>query len=211
MQTIRPSETLISPRSPLLRGHGCRFGGQARRAPGTSSGIRSAASAVNPENRAGTPKSRTERNPIEPGGLRRPRPELFSRFRARRLTNGLHIYIYLNVRTPPEGIGKGGVAKADLSKIFKALGNRRRRAVFQAVWKAGSGERHGAGRARGVTVGEVARRAGLPQPTVSLYLQRLVEAGLVQTARAERTVLCTVVPAALEAIASFARNPAASG
>jgi DNA-binding transcriptional ArsR family regulator len=123
------------------------------------------------------------------------------------LTSGVAIFIYLNLETPPEGIGKGGVA-VDLTKLFKALGNRRRRAVFQAVWK-GSGERHGAGRSRGVSVGEVARRTGLPQPTVSLYLQRLVEAGLVRTGRAERAVLCTVEPAALEAIARFARNPGA--
>lgn len=99
------------------------------------------------------------------------------------------------------------MATVDLTKVFKALGNRRRRAVFQAIWKAGPGERRGRRRG-GITVGEVADRLGYPQPTVSLYLQRLVEAGLVRTTRTERTVVCEVEPAALRAIADFARDPA---
>jgi DNA-binding transcriptional ArsR family regulator len=97
----------------------------------------------------------------------------------------------------------------DLTKVFKALGNRRRRAVFQVIWRAGSGERaHGKRDAQGgCTVGAIATKTGMPQPSVSLYLQRLSEAGLVTTTRTHRSVVCTVNPDALAAIAAWARDP----
>ncbi len=97
----------------------------------------------------------------------------------------------------------------DLTKVFKALGNRRRRAVFQVIWRAGSGERaHGKrGAHGGCTVGEIAAKTGMPQPSVSLYLQRLTEAGLVRTERAHRSVVCTVDPDALAALIAWARDP----
>ena len=93
----------------------------------------------------------------------------------------------------------------ELSKAFKALGNPRRRAVFECVWKTrGSGER-GARRSGGVTVGEVARKLGFPQPTVSLYLQRLADAGLITMTRRQREVYCAAEPAALKAIAAYTK------
>jgi DNA-binding transcriptional ArsR family regulator len=96
----------------------------------------------------------------------------------------------------------------DLSKVFKALGNQRRRVVFQVIWKAGSGERTGGKRARGgCTVGEIAARTGMPQPSVSLDLQRLTEAGLGRTERRHRSVVCTIDADALAAIMAWARDP----
>lgn len=97
------------------------------------------------------------------------------------------------------------ISASELTKVFKALGNQRRRAVFQVVWRAGSGER--AGVKRGCTVGEIATRTGMPQPSVSLYLQRLTEAGLVATRRSHRSVVCTINPEVLAAIAAWAREP----
>jgi hypothetical protein len=47
----------------------------------------------------------------------------------------------------------------------------------------------------------------MPQPSVSLYLQRLSEAGLVRTTRTHRSVVCTIVPEALAAIVAWARDP----
>ena len=94
----------------------------------------------------------------------------------------------------------------NLDKAFKALGNPRRRAVFECVWnRRGSGER-GARRGGGVTVGEVARKLGFPQPTVSLYLQRLAEAGLITMTRRQREVYCAAEPSALKAIAAYTRR-----
>jgi DNA-binding transcriptional ArsR family regulator len=97
------------------------------------------------------------------------------------------------------------IGSTELTKIFKALGNQRRRAVFQVIWRAGSGERGGA--KRGCTVGEIAARTAMPQPSVSLYLQRLTEAGLVVTRRQHRSVVCTVNPEALAAVGAWARDP----
>jgi DNA-binding transcriptional ArsR family regulator len=94
---------------------------------------------------------------------------------------------------------------SELTKVFKALGNQRRRAVFQVIWRAGSGER--AGTKRGCTVGEIAAKTGMPQPSVSLYLQRLTEAGLVVTRRLHRSVMCTINPEMLASIAAWARDP----
>ena len=94
------------------------------------------------------------------------------------------------------------MGSVDLNRAFKALGNPRRRAVFELVRKRGSGER-GARRAGGMTVGEVARKSGFPQPTVSLYLQRLADAGLIRTSRSRREVFCVVDPAALEALSEY--------
>lgn len=100
-------------------------------------------------------------------------------------------------------------AGLDLTKVFKALGNQRRRAVFQVIWRSGSGERAGGRRGAqgGCTVGEIAVRTGMPQPSVSLYLQRLSEAGLVRTMRLHRSVVCTVNPEALAAVIAWARDP----
>jgi DNA-binding transcriptional ArsR family regulator len=90
----------------------------------------------------------------------------------------------------------------DPSRAFKALGNPRRRAVFETVWKRGSGER-GARRSGGVTVGEVARLSGYPQPTVSLYLQKLADAGLIRMTRRKREVFCEIEPPALRSLAKW--------
>lgn len=96
-----------------------------------------------------------------------------------------------------------GIGESDLTKIFKALGNRRRREVFQVIWKAGGRREKG----RSCTVGEIAAHTGMPQPSVSLYLQRLTEAGLVRTTRTQRSVVCQVNPAALRALGMWARDP----
>jgi DNA-binding transcriptional ArsR family regulator len=57
-----------------------------------------------------------------------------------------------------------------------------------------------------VTVGEVARMLGYPQPTVSLYLQRLADAGLITMTRVKREVYCAPAPSALKAIAAYTRG-----
>ena len=57
-----------------------------------------------------------------------------------------------------------------------------------------------------MTVGEVARLSGYPQPTVSLYLQKLADAGLIRMTRNRREVFCAVEPAGIKSLSRWLGN-----
>src|SRR3954452_3892110 len=101
-----------------------------------------------------------------------------------------------------------------LSGIFKALGDPTRLTIFEKLRRC-SGEgrgvelgEHGELRPAGsLSVGEVCCRLGGTMSTISHHLKELRLAGLIRTEKRGRWIYCSVDPAALELIRSFAARP----
>ncbi len=98
-----------------------------------------------------------------------------------------------------------GTADPDMSRVFRALGDPSRLAIFELVRASGGGD--------GRTVGELARsvseiagRFELSLSTVSHHLKELRQAGLIRCERRGQHVYCSIDPAVLAQVERFART-----
>jgi len=98
----------------------------------------------------------------------------------------------------------------ELATLFKALGDPTRLRIFQFLRSCASDveiDESGQCRPAGsLSVGEVCCRLEQSTSTVSHHLKELRLAGLIQTEKQGRWIYCSVNPAALELIRSFAEE-----
>lgn len=87
---------------------------------------------------------------------------------------------------------------AETAKIFAALGHEGRLLIFQLLAAAGP---------EGVPSGEIARRTGHVQNTMSSILGVLANAGLVSARREGRSIFYAITPARLEGALAFLTAP----
>lgn len=88
-----------------------------------------------------------------------------------------------------------------LTRLFKALSNPRRRAIYQIICRP-EGRR-----GKGMPLERIRRLTGMKQPVVSHHVARLTAAGLVRRRKEGWRVYCTPDPAARKLLARFARGP----
>ncbi|MGA3031164.1 MAG: metalloregulator ArsR/SmtB family transcription factor [Candidatus Limnocylindrales bacterium] len=96
----------------------------------------------------------------------------------------------------------------DLARIFRALGDPSRLAIFELVrdyCDQGSGQ--SAEDLRN-SVSEIAKQFDLSLSTVSHHLKELRTAGLIRCERRGQHIFCSVDPMALGAVERFLRTPA---
>lgn len=105
----------------------------------------------------------------------------------------------MNIETRSRGSGA-----RDIARIFKALGEPNRLAIFQLIRERG---------AKAYTdpeldnsVSKLAESFDLSLSTVSHHLKELREAGLIRCERRGQTILCTPDPEILEEIEGFLKG-----
>ena len=92
----------------------------------------------------------------------------------------------------------------DLAKVFKALGDPTRLAIYETVRDAvDTGSEHSPRELRN-SVSQIARRFDVSLSTVSHHLKELRSAGLIRCERRGRNIYCSIEPDALEAVGRFA-------
>jgi ArsR family transcriptional regulator len=118
--------------------------------------------------------------------------------------------------------------QSNLARIFKALGNEQRLALFEMVYRMS--RQPGSGGAEGLSPADAARarrrKAGAPEPccrvrkaftaacgcmglarsTVSHHFKELQNAGLITCTREGQSFLCEVNPDAVEAVRAFLKE-----
>lgn len=92
-----------------------------------------------------------------------------------------------------------------LSKIFRALANPHRLAIFERLRE--SGLRCGAAEDAAMCVCRIADGTGLALSTVSHHLKELRQAGLIRCEKRGQWVYCSVDPDAQETVATFFEQP----
>lgn len=94
----------------------------------------------------------------------------------------------------------------DMAKIFRALGDPSRLAIFELVRDCCRPETgHSADDIRG-SVSEIARQFDLSLSTVSHHLKELRTAGLIRCERQGQHIFCSVDPEVLGVVERFLRN-----
>ena len=91
--------------------------------------------------------------------------------------------------------------QAELARIFKALADPNRLAIFMLV-RAGGGEGQSVEETAN-SISKIAARFDLTLSTVSHHIKELRTAGLIRCEKIGQTVYCTPDPRALDAIARF--------
>jgi DNA-binding transcriptional ArsR family regulator len=102
-------------------------------------------------------------------------------------------------------LGHGMLSRMNLdtaARLFAELGNRTRLEILLLLIKAGP---------KGLSVGEIQRRAELPASTLAFHLRGLVGAGIVEQEKQGRTVQCRPCLAVLDAAAAFLRKECCVG
>jgi len=79
-----------------------------------------------------------------------------------------------------------------LTRMFRALGNHRRRLCLELIYEAAR-EKGGRGERPFATVTEISRRLKIAQPAVSQYLDKLVAVKLIEMKRVGAAHLCIPV------------------
>lgn len=85
---------------------------------------------------------------------------------------------------------------SQLASRLEALGNETRLAIFRILVRAGR---------RGLPVGTVQRRTGVPRSTLSHHLHKLISVGLVCQRRERTTLYCCVEYAVMNDTLGFLR------
>lgn len=80
-----------------------------------------------------------------------------------------------------------------MTKMFRALGNHRRRLVLELILEAAGQKSTRTGGRPYATITEIARRLKIAQPAVSQYVDKLVAAKLVELKRMGAAHLCIPV------------------
>jgi DNA-binding transcriptional ArsR family regulator len=93
----------------------------------------------------------------------------------------------------------------DLARIFRALGDPSRLAIFEAVRECCDDGGHQAADLRS-SVTEIAGRFDLSLSTVSHHLKELRTAGLIRCERRGQHIFCEVDPGALAVVERFTRS-----
>lgn len=91
----------------------------------------------------------------------------------------------------------------DLARVFKALGDPTRLAIFELVRASvESGEGHSAGEIE-KSISQIASRFDLSLSTVSHHIKELRGAGLIRCDRRGQSIYCSVEPDILEEVGRF--------
>ena len=77
-----------------------------------------------------------------------------------------------------------------MTVTYRALGNHRRRLIFEAIWESARQKPPRGGARPFATITELARRLKLAQPAVSQYVEKLVRGRLVDIKRLGNVHLC---------------------
>lgn len=93
----------------------------------------------------------------------------------------------------------------DLSRVFKALGDPTRLAIFEMV-RASCGTEALSARELANSVSEIAGQFDVSLSTVSHHLKELRNAGLVRCERRGQHVFCSIDPEALALLERFAKG-----
>ena len=101
------------------------------------------------------------------------------------------------------------IRSEQLARMFAALGNPHRLAIFERLRRVGTERCHDNNPE--LCVCDVAAGTGLSMSTVSHHLKELRAAQLVVSEKRGQSVYCTISPTALELIASFAGEAPAVG
>ncbi len=95
----------------------------------------------------------------------------------------------------PDSFGHGsGMDVDDVAARLGALGNRTRLEIYRILVRAGD---------PGLAVGEIQRRTGVPNSTLSHHLRQLMAVGLVTQERQGTTLICRNDGAAMNATLGF--------
>ena len=97
------------------------------------------------------------------------------------------------------------VATQDLARVFRALGDPSRLAIFELIRECPRGGELAAADLRN-SVSEIARQFDLSLSTVSHHLKELRTAGLIRCERQGQHILCSVNPEVLELVEKFGRE-----
>ena len=94
----------------------------------------------------------------------------------------------------------------DLARVFKALGDPTRLAIYETVRDAVDVEaEHSPTEVRN-SVSQIARRFDVSLSTVSHHLKELRAAGLIRCERRGKNIYCSIEPDALDAVGRFAAD-----
>lgn len=91
----------------------------------------------------------------------------------------------------------------DLARVFKALGDPTRLAIFELVRASGdAGEGHSPGEIEN-SISQIASRFDLSLSTVSHHIKELRQAGLIRCDRRGQSIYCSVEPDVLAEVGRF--------
>ena len=91
----------------------------------------------------------------------------------------------------------------DLARVFKALGDPTRLAIYEIVREATDpGEGHSPGEIDN-SISQIAARFDLTLSTVSHHIKELREAGLIRCDRRGQSIYCSTEPGLLEELQAF--------
>lgn len=91
----------------------------------------------------------------------------------------------------------------DLARVFKALGDPTRLAIFEVVRASvAAGAGHSAGEIEN-SISQIASRFDLSLSTVSHHIKELRQAGLIRCDRRGQSICCSVNPELLEEVGRF--------
>ncbi len=76
------------------------------------------------------------------------------------------------------------ISLEDAAQAFAALGSEQRLSVLQTLVRAGT---------KGLSMGELGKRTGVPGSTLNHHLRFLVHAGLVEQKKEGRSIICSSV------------------
>jgi ArsR family transcriptional regulator len=100
-------------------------------------------------------------------------------------------------------VGATRARTTDLARVFKALGDPTRLAIFELVRDVGeSGEGHTPGEIDN-TISQIASRFELSLSTVSHHIKELRGAGLIRCERRGQSIFCSPEPGVLEEVKQF--------
>jgi ArsR family transcriptional regulator len=117
-----------------------------------------------------------------------------------------HYDDYRNIHARSPAIVTGADRNDDLARIFRALGDPSRLAIFELVRDCcADGSPHEAADLRS-SVSEIAAQFDLSLSTVSHHLKELRTAGLIRCERRGQHILCEVDPDALAVVEQFAAS-----
>jgi len=96
---------------------------------------------------------------------------------------------------------------ADLARVFKALGDPSRLAIYELVRKAADpAQGHSTGAIEN-SISQIASRFDLTLSTVSHHIKELRNAGLIRCERRGQSIYCSAEPEILEELRAFLESP----
>ena len=100
-------------------------------------------------------------------------------------------------------MGATRIGTTDLARVFKALGDPTRLAIFELVREVGDFDKgHAPGEIDG-SISRIASRFDLSLSTVSHHIKELRRAGLIRCERRGQSIFCSAEPDVLAEVAQF--------